>query len=134
VSYSGDDAIAAIDYDTEREVARVPVGDHPQRMRMGVVRVGSLGIPAVVKARCVDRRKFTFKLRGSKRAKKVEVYVDGVRKVVKKGRNVRSVTLRRLPKRRFVVKVVTTFADGKQRESTRTYRGCKKSKPRTRRR
>src|SRR4051794_31120882 len=39
VSYSGDDAIAAIDYATEREVARVRVGDHPQRMRMGVVRV-----------------------------------------------------------------------------------------------
>ena len=133
VSYSGDDAIAAIDYDTEAEVARVPVGDHPQRMRMGVVRVGSLGIPAAVKAPCVDRRKFTFKLRGSKRVKKVEVYVNGVRKVVRRGRNVRSVTLRKLPKRRFVVRVVTTFADGKQRESTRTYRGCKKSKPRTRR-
>jgi hypothetical protein len=44
------------------------------------------------------------------------------------------VTLRKLPKRRFVVRVVTTFADGQKRESVRTYRGCKKSKPRTRRR
>ena len=44
VSYSGDDAIAAISYRTEKEVARVPVGDHPQRMRMGKVRYGSLGI------------------------------------------------------------------------------------------
>ena len=134
VSYSGDDSIAAIDYETEREVARVPVGDHPQRMRMGVVKVGSLGIPAAPKPRCVDRRKFTFKLRGSKRVKKVEVFVNGVRKVVRRGSNVRSVTLRKLPKRRFVVRVVTTFADGQKRESVRTYRGCKKSKPRTRRR
>jgi hypothetical protein len=44
------------------------------------------------------------------------------------------VTLHKLPKRRFVVKVVSTFANGKQRESVRVYRGCKKSKPRTRRR
>ncbi len=35
ISYSGDDAIAVVDYATERAVARVPVGDHPQRMRMG---------------------------------------------------------------------------------------------------
>jgi YVTN family beta-propeller protein len=134
VSYSGDDAIAAIDYETEAEVARVPVGDHPQRMRMGVVRVGSLGIPAATKPACVDRRSFRFKLRGPGRVTKVEVFVNGVRKVRKSGRSLRFVTLRELPKRRFVVKVVSTYANGKQRESVRTYRGCKKSKPRTRRR
>jgi DNA-binding beta-propeller fold protein YncE len=133
VSFSGIDAIAAIDYDTEAEVARVPVGDHPQRMRMGVVRVGSLGIPAAQKPQCVDRRKFTFKLRGGGAVKKVAVYVDGVRKLVKKGGNIRRVTLRKLPKGTFVVKVVTTRAGGKQRTSVRTYRGCKKSKPRTHR-
>jgi YVTN family beta-propeller protein len=132
VSYSGDDAITAIDYDTEAEVARVPVGDHPQRMRMGVVKVGSLGIPAAVKPKCVDRRGFKFKLRGG-RATKVVVYVDGVRKVRKTGKNIKSVSIKKLPKRRFVVKVVTTYASGKKRESVRTYRGCKKSKPRTRR-
>jgi YVTN family beta-propeller protein len=134
VSYSGDDAIAAIDYTTEAEVARVPVGDHPQRMRMGVVRVGSLGIPAAVKPACVDRRGFTFKLRGGGPVKRVEVYVNGVKKVSRSGKNIRRVKLERLPTGRFVVKVVTTRAGGKKRESVRTYRGCKKSKPRTRRR
>jgi DNA-binding beta-propeller fold protein YncE len=134
VSYSGDDAIAAIDYSTEAEVARVQVGDHPQRMRMGVVRVGSLGIPAARKPACVDRRNFRFKLRGPGRVTEVEVYVNGVRRVRRAGRSLRFVTLHRLPKRRFVVKVVTTYANGKQRESVRVYRGCKKSKPRTRRR
>jgi YVTN family beta-propeller protein len=44
VSFSGDDLVSAISYGTEKEVARIPVGDHPQRMRMGKVRYGSLGI------------------------------------------------------------------------------------------
>jgi DNA-binding beta-propeller fold protein YncE len=38
VSFSGDDSITAISYATGREVAKVAVGDHPQRMRMGVIR------------------------------------------------------------------------------------------------
>jgi DNA-binding beta-propeller fold protein YncE len=132
VSFSGIDSIAAIDYGTEREVARVPVGDHPQRMRMGVVRVGSLGIKAAPKPRCVDRRRFRFKLGGgTRRVVKVDVYVNGVRKVHKTGKRIRFVTLQRLPKRRFVVRIVSTFANGAKRDSVRTYRGCKKSKPTT---
>ena len=43
VSVSGEDAVSAISYAEEREVARIPVGDHPQRMRMGKVRLGLLG-------------------------------------------------------------------------------------------
>jgi len=38
VSWSGTDSLSAISYDTEREVARIQVGDHPQRVRNGVVR------------------------------------------------------------------------------------------------
>src|SRR4051812_32069168 len=131
VSFSGIDTIAAIDYGTEAEVARVPVGDHPQRMRMGVVKVGSLGIRAAPKTKCVDRRRFKFKLHG--KVVKVEVFVNGVRKATKRGRYVRSVAIKRLPKRRFVVRVVSTFANGTKRESVRVYRGCRKSKPSTRR-
>jgi YVTN family beta-propeller protein len=43
VSFSGDDAVSVISYRKEREIARIPVGDHPQRMRMGKVRAGLLG-------------------------------------------------------------------------------------------
>src|SRR4051794_39526473 len=35
VSFAGDDEVSVISYAQEREVARIRVGDHPQRMRMG---------------------------------------------------------------------------------------------------
>jgi DNA-binding beta-propeller fold protein YncE len=38
VSWSGSDRISAISYKKKEEIARIPVGDHPQRMRMGNVR------------------------------------------------------------------------------------------------
>jgi DNA-binding beta-propeller fold protein YncE len=42
VSFSGDDAVSVISYKQRREVARIPVGDHPQRMRMGFIRRDAL--------------------------------------------------------------------------------------------
>ena len=47
VSFSGDDAVSVISYAEEREVARIPVGDHPQRMRMGKLADRLLGTPAI---------------------------------------------------------------------------------------
>jgi YVTN family beta-propeller protein len=38
VSASGEDSVVVLDYNTEKEVTRIPVGNHPQRMRMGVIR------------------------------------------------------------------------------------------------
>jgi PQQ-like domain len=47
VSWSGTDSLSAISYDSEKEVAHIQVGDHPQRVRNGVVRtdVPIAGVP-----------------------------------------------------------------------------------------
>ena len=43
VSFSGDDNVGVVDYRKEKLVKKFPVGDHPQRMRMGKLRYGLLG-------------------------------------------------------------------------------------------
>jgi hypothetical protein len=42
VSVAGDDRVSVISFRRAREVARIQVGDHPQRMRTGAVRKRAL--------------------------------------------------------------------------------------------
>jgi hypothetical protein len=83
---------------------------------------------------CVDRRNFRFTLHRARGARvvKVVVYVNGKRRLTRRGRDIKSVAIARLPKKRFVVRVVSTWNTGGQLISTRVYNGCKKSRPRTR--
>ncbi|MEA2458562.1 MAG: hypothetical protein QOC95_1534, partial [Thermoleophilaceae bacterium] len=83
---------------------------------------------------CVDRRRFSFKLHHARRARvvAVEVFVNGKRKLRRHAHDIKRVTLKRLPKKRFKVKIVATQSGGSKLISTRTYRGCKKSRPKTR--
>jgi DNA-binding beta-propeller fold protein YncE len=46
VSVSGEDKVVVISYADGKTVANIPVGDHPQRMRMGKLRLGLLGTSA----------------------------------------------------------------------------------------
>jgi hypothetical protein len=83
---------------------------------------------------CVDRRKFRFRLHHAPHARvvKVEVFVNGRRKLVRRGHDLRAITVKRLPKKVFRLKIVATQSTGSKLVSTRTYRGCTKSKPSTR--
>jgi hypothetical protein len=109
-----------------RDLAAVPAGAQPGGG------TSTLGLPS--NRRCVDTRKFTFRLHHAKttRIVRVDVYVNGKRKVHAKGRDIGRVTLTRLPQKKFVVKVVARQSSGSTITSTRTYKGCKKSRPRTR--
>jgi hypothetical protein len=82
---------------------------------------------------CVDRRKWRFRIHQPKRGriKAVTVYVNGKRvlKRVKQRGAIRRLTLRRLPKGRFRVKIVAIHSSGKKTVSKRWYRGCSKTRP-----
>ncbi|HEX8074835.1 MAG TPA: hypothetical protein VF545_07625 [Thermoleophilaceae bacterium] len=90
------------------------------------------GLPS--NSRCVDRRKFRFKLHHYRRARvvRVKVFVNGRLKLDRRGRNLRRVTIKRLPRKTFRVKIVSTQSTGAQVVSTRKYRGCRKSRAKTR--
>jgi hypothetical protein len=91
-----------------------------------------VGLPS--NQRCADRRKFTFELHHAPRARvtSVVVFVNGKRKLARHGHDVRRITLARLPRGRFEVKIVATQSSGSTLTSTRIYRGCTKSRPTTR--
>jgi ABC-2 type transport system ATP-binding protein len=83
---------------------------------------------------CVDQRRFTFKIHqphGGGRVVKVEAFVNGKRVLRKKGHKITRITIKKLPKKTFRVRIVATTNKGSKTISVRTYRGCKKSRPRT---
>jgi beta-glucosidase len=120
---------------------RIMVGSSSRDIaQQKVVSVGGASCPGAAAhisrpaARCVDTRRFAFKLHHpvGARVVKVVVYVNGKRKLTRRGHNIARVSIARLPKKRFVVKLVATQNTGAQLISTRVYNGCKKSRPRTR--
>ena len=42
ISLSGSDSVAVLDFSKKKELAYLPVGDHPQRVRHGYVREDAL--------------------------------------------------------------------------------------------
>jgi pimeloyl-ACP methyl ester carboxylesterase len=83
---------------------------------------------------CVDHRKFSFRIHQPKngRITRVTVFVNGKKRLVKKGKRVTRVTLRKLPKTGvFTVRIVARSNEKQETISVRRYRGCKKGKPHT---
>jgi hypothetical protein len=94
-----------------------------------------LGLPSA--RDCIDRRRFSFRLNHPKRTRivRVDSYVNGKLVQRKRGRHIARVTLKKLPKKkRLTVRIHAFHSSGSEVISTRTYRGCKKGKPKTKRR
>ena len=85
---------------------------------------------------CTDTRRFAFRLHRDRGARvvRVVVYVNGKRRLTRRGRSLRRVAIRPLPRGRHVVRIVSRQSNGWERVSRRVYTDCTKSKPRTVRR
>ncbi|HEX8052105.1 MAG TPA: hypothetical protein VF517_03870, partial [Thermoleophilaceae bacterium] len=57
--------------------------------------------------------------------------VNGKRRLRVKGKDVRRIALEKLPQKRFVVRIRAVHSNGTEIISTRVYKGCKQSKPKT---
>jgi hypothetical protein len=90
-----------------------------------------LGLPS--NKHCVDTRRFSFRLHHPKsdRIVDVRVFINGKRKMHLHARRIERLTIPKLPKRKFRVKIVATRVSGVQSISIRLYKGCRKFKPRT---
>jgi hypothetical protein len=84
-----------------------------------------------VPAGCVDTRKFTWRLHHAVNATVVgvDIFVDGKRRVHKRGSDIKAVALKTLPQGLFRVRIVATHSDGRRLVTARRYKGCKKGKP-----
>jgi hypothetical protein len=89
------------------------------------------GKPRAIK--CKDKRRFTFRIHQPKggRIVRVEAFVNGKLRRTVRGRRVTRVTIARLPRKRFRVRIVAHWNTGERTVSTRVYKGCKKSRPQT---
>ncbi|MDX6644009.1 MAG: hypothetical protein QOD76_1971, partial [Solirubrobacteraceae bacterium] len=82
----------------------------------------------------LDRRRFSFKFKpppAGTHIIDVKLFINGKRKLHVTGKNIRRVTIKKLPQKKFKVRIVQTQDKGNVVTSTRTYHGCKKSRPRT---
>jgi YVTN family beta-propeller protein len=99
ISFSGDDRVSVVSYATEREIASVPVGDHPQRMRVGRIRCDYLGTAVD----CVSPRLSVKVARGKRSRRRLRARLSEparLRIVVARARGGRRVGGRCVPARR----------------------------------
>jgi predicted esterase len=118
------DGPAAVAFSDGRSLQFTAAGEHR----------GTLAAPT--RGKCSARRSVRFKLHHARGARvvRVEAYVNGKRRLRRRGHDIRSIVLRKLPRKRFVVRIVSTHSTGSQLVSTRTFKGCGKTHPKTRRR
>jgi hypothetical protein len=88
-----------------------------------------LGLPSP--ARCVDRRRFSFRIHQPKhgRVVRVSAFVNGKQVLRLHRHRITRIRLARLPLGLFQVKIIAVTSGGERVTSVRTYRGCKKGPP-----
>jgi hypothetical protein len=101
----------------------------PPRTAPTPISPGRFGLPS--NRRCLDKRKFTFRLRRPVGyVVKAQVFINNVPVQTKRGRPIRRLTIKRLPNRgRFVVKIIATQNNGTRLITRRIYKKCKKTRP-----
>jgi hypothetical protein len=90
--------------------------------------------PRAHSIRCRDKRRFTFKIHQPRHGRivRVEAYVNGKLRRRVHGHRVTRITIARLPRKRFTVRIVAHWNGGGRTVSTRVYKGCRKGRPHTR--
>ena len=110
-------------------------GGGPGGAAGGVSGSNPLGLPSPKKT-CLDRRRFSFKIHQPPRRRivAVNVYVNGKRKLSRRGSKITRVTMKKLPatSKLYRVRIVAVTNRGDRIISDRRYKGCKKSRPTTR--
>ena len=101
----------------------------------GVSGSNPLGLPDPKKT-CLDRRRFSFKIHQPPRRRvvAVNVFVNGKRRLSRRGSKITRVTIKKLPANRktYLVRIVALTNRGDRIVSQRRYKGCKKGRPTTR--
>jgi len=75
---------------------------------------------------CIDRRGFTYTLHHGRGARvvKVELFVNGKLRLLRRGHALRTIRIKRPPLGVFTVRIINFQSNGARITSTRIYRGC----------
>jgi hypothetical protein len=146
VSFSGDDKVGVFSYGEEKQIAEIPVGDHPQRVRVGAVQRAFLAqLPVAPGARDnlrprirvagLPRRRCTtggFRVRvrvldqSRLRATRVAMGSRRLKSTTRKRFRIK-IKSQRMKARRHRVRIRATDAAGNSSRRVVSFRRCKRS-------
>jgi YVTN family beta-propeller protein len=131
VSFSGDDKVEVLDYAAEKVVASIPVGDHPQRVRSGVIAnelvpglPPAVGVAPSLSRRCVARGRVRTEVRAPDGLVRRVEFRSGGRRIAVDRRAPFRLTRSRAGLRGRKVTAIVLRGDGGRRVITRALPRC----------